>query len=279
MTAGIIFTPLYFIYDKLLILSPKYFSDLSFFLISNAIILVTLSWLSLFLNYGMSLDCRPRALSADPPICSAWDTREIFPNPESIHSAPLLKALQWFSIAYDMRLSNMTCGALSGLPWPTSAASSSHHWGCSSLKRPWSPVPPGLCICCFMYVKHHMPLPFCLPCRPQPSCCCFLVWSSYRHWRSLWNQVSFLPSVHHHDHRSQKVGGTLSTVVHHYNPSLAHRGCSMNACWIGLYSQWLNRGTLFENTEPLQTRCTKGKWLSIWIMELNCLDLNPSSVT
>ena len=40
-------------------------------------------------------------------------------KPKSIYSTLLLKALQWLSIAYKIRLLNMTYGVLSGLPWPT----------------------------------------------------------------------------------------------------------------------------------------------------------------
>lgn len=52
----------------------------------------------------------------------------------SIHSTILLKAFQWFSIARQTRLLDMTYGALNGLP--ISAASSSHYLCYSSLKGP-----------------------------------------------------------------------------------------------------------------------------------------------
>lgn len=61
------------------------------------------------------------------------DKREVF-KAQSIHSTILLKAFQWFSIACQTRLLDMTYGALNGLP--ISAASSSHNLYYSSLKGP-----------------------------------------------------------------------------------------------------------------------------------------------
>lgn len=168
------------------------------------------------------VDCRMSPLT-DVPVPFLGTLSSVLPKtpersvskPKSIYSTLLLKALQWLSIAYKIiRLLTMTYGVLSGLPWPTLQPPPPHHQGCSSRRRPWFHLPPGLRICCSTCVPLACP-----PCRPQPECYFFFVWSRYLHQRPLWNQILFFPSVHLHDHWSKKSTSALTPLVHCYNPS------------------------------------------------------------
>ena len=114
-----------------------------------------------------------------------------------------------------VKLLNISYGSLSGLPWPTLQA--------PSLTRrvavpeedddPTAPWP--------LHMLFHM----CSPCPSSLWCSApvvrvpfFLLWRRHLHQRSLKSQIMFFPSVHLHNHWSQKRAGTLTSFIHHSNP-------------------------------------------------------------
>lgn len=114
-----------------------------------------------------------------------------------------------------VKLLNISYGSLRGLPWPTLQAPPLTR-RVAVPEEDDDPTAPGLCICCSTCVPLARP-----PYGVQPPVVrvtFFLLRRRHLHERSLKSQIMFFPSVHLHNHWSQKRAGTLTSFIHHSNP-------------------------------------------------------------